>query len=441
MYARFFRQLVVPAAVAFLAAACDGAGGWEEIAAPDLAESERSTVLVEEFTGQLCVNCPEAAALLRQVAKEYAPNVVVVGMHAAKTGQTLPSLTVPTADTYAEAFGIPRSAPHATINRQTLDGGRLYATDRAAWQGLIVRAVQTKAPYRIDLRAAEKDGRLEVKTTVRRQTEEAPEVDWQLWAVEDIRAAQQFPSGFRDDYFHHNVFRAALNGVWGEPLPAMAVGAPLTVERSVPVPTEVRHIANAKIVAFVYDRRTKAVLETVVCPLGKGIVPDDETPSTPDPPTEEAQDSTLWFTCDSLGGAAVHSGDTLTAGSAVRVFFTTMVSPTLFVHAGTVYGNGSYTAEITKLDHLDDPECGLFEVCAEGRCVEAMSAVRHTTPFTVGDALGFTQSLYIQYKINPARTDIADTYRVRIDLRQGEKIVTTNVIVFRYDPEKVQVVE
>ncbi|MBR8704208.1 hypothetical protein [Porphyromonas levii] len=72
---------------------------------------QRKTILVEEYTGQLCINCPTAAKILQEVSKKYAPNVITVEMHAKRTKQTEATLESALADKCAEKFAIPSVVP------------------------------------------------------------------------------------------------------------------------------------------------------------------------------------------------------------------------------------------------------------------------------------------------------------------------------------------
>ena len=47
-------------------------------------------VLLEEFTGQRCVNCPDAAEIVEQLHHAHPDNFIAVGMHPSASGFTQP---------------------------------------------------------------------------------------------------------------------------------------------------------------------------------------------------------------------------------------------------------------------------------------------------------------------------------------------------------------
>ena len=76
----------------------------------------------------------------------------------------------------------------------------------------------------------------------------------QLWIVEDnITAFQMMPDGSRqEDYVHQHVFRAAVNGTWGEDI-KVNEGQQVNFKcKGVPL-SEDWNVDNLFIIAFVYD--------------------------------------------------------------------------------------------------------------------------------------------------------------------------------------------
>lgn len=107
---------------------------------------EARTVLVEEFTGQDCPNCPLAAKLLHGLTTSYPHNVVTVALHAKHTGQTKPELESDAAQHYAQQHQIPRTIPGVLINRLPQEEGKLYSTHRDSWTAKITQLLQQKPP-------------------------------------------------------------------------------------------------------------------------------------------------------------------------------------------------------------------------------------------------------------------------------------------------------
>lgn len=421
-------------------AACDTHSGWEEAPATLLPVDQQRQVLVEDFTGQRCVNCPTAAQLLKTIAQKRPGKVITVSMHAPMTGQTLPELAATEADDYARELGIPRSAPHISINRQSHNGKR-YLTNRAEWEAAILQAVNTPAQYHIDLKTNVKDQQYHVDFSVRpthTQQSSAP-LDHLVWIVEDVRARQIVDGQMQPSYFHHNVFRTTVaKGALQLPQDAAPLQKSLTLSEL----PNVQHPENAKAVVILINPQTGEILEAAIAPFGKGIsedTPDVPTP-TPDEPTPSEVDNYLWFSTESDGtGTTLRHGETLDCTHAIRIEHTELETPNLYLQRGKQQGDGQYELRISCLDDRDDAESGLSQVCIEGECLflEPSDRKDFRVPFTMGDNPYFQQSLSIHYRVSPHRLDAPFTHRLRLDVYQDGKPTGHYFLNMVYDPSKV----
>lgn len=208
-------------------------------------------ILLEEFTGQDCLNCPEASALAHELQKDYgADKVIVVGLHSGPYGRWPSSrvvgLRTKLADTYAQHWGV-ESQPTALINRR---GGLLT---RFAWRAAVHEALQTPTSLHLTLRPTAPTATSPGAVHIDVQSSEAFEGKLQVWLVEDhIVAPQRYPEKVELRYVHQHVLRAAVNGTWGEDI---ALQGQQTLSRSYPLSLDPawqpRHL---RIVAFVYHK-------------------------------------------------------------------------------------------------------------------------------------------------------------------------------------------
>lgn len=447
---KIWNFLLVACGLAALSA-CDTNSGWEEATLEPLAQAQQRHVLVEDYTGQMCINCPQAAKQLQTIAKTLPGSVFVVSMHAPMTGQTLPDLATETADVYAKAVNLPTSAPHISVNRQEIKGQR-FLTNRAEWESAIFNAVNTPAAYRIDLKATLQEKQLSLTTDVKQIDAEKRDLNLLVWIVEDVRARQILDGKMNNDYFHHNVFRAALNGNWGENLVAEKDGKFATKVLMQDLPANVANAENAKVVALIRDNKTSEILEAAVLPLGKGIseeepqspIEEPQNPEVEEPSVEEpAAEDYIWFSTKADGtGDKLYHGQTFECHKAQRFGFTTLDSGMLYIHAGKKQGDGKYEIRVTTLDDLDDPTSGLSQVCIEGQCAdtkgEKMKA--YQTPFTIGPNQYFVQYLSVHYRVNQNRLDEKATYRVRVAVLQNGEEIAHYFLNMNYDPENVEVI-
>lgn len=97
----------------------------------DISESERleyvkpevqgRNILIEDFTGQNCVNCPKATAVIEQLQQQYgADTIIAVAIHSGYFGvhnsPTQVGLATDLGDTYYNHWGI-ESQPNGIIDR------------------------------------------------------------------------------------------------------------------------------------------------------------------------------------------------------------------------------------------------------------------------------------------------------------------------------------
>ncbi|WP_420187946.1 Omp28 family outer membrane lipoprotein [Bacteroides pyogenes] len=429
------KYVIAYTALLLSAGACEQIGNNERWTPEEenlLPEKERSTVLVEEYTGQNCINCPTAAAELKKISGSYPKNVITVSMHAARTGQVREELASEAADAYAAEYDIPGSVPGILINRRNLSGEGKYSQKKALWSSLIRRAVNTKAGYRIDLSAEQTAGKkFDIKVAAFSLQEKAAsaKLGIQLWAVEDIRAEQMLPAGKKTDYFHHNVLRGALNGNSGADY---TLGKTYHVQ--VALPETVKEASNAKIIAFLFDRDTKEVYEAAIVALGQGIQPDeaDETSEEEKPEAEKKEGISFRYNDETIS-----SGSTIKAskielsgkdGAEMEV-----ISSLIYTIPGKKHAEGEYTLEITKENHPGKEFGGLSQICAGGQCQDSPSTEKFTKePYELNEE----DFIQIHYKIAKARENEKTDYRTRLSIKHNGKEVAYIHIIFSYDPEK-----
>ena len=196
-----------------LAASCSSVGDDERLVYVKPADVARK-VLIEDFTGQRCVNCPNATDEIARLQEAYGEdNVIAVGIHSGPLGfytrGNILGLRTQTGDEYYDYWHV-EYQPAGVINRK---GG---VQNYTAWQGTIQTDIQETARIMLTLEATTTEGQL--RTTVKTLgTNGTVTGKLQLWVIEDgITALQMMPDGSSNaNYVHNHVFRAAVNGTWG----------------------------------------------------------------------------------------------------------------------------------------------------------------------------------------------------------------------------------
>ena len=207
-------------------------------------------VLIEDFTGQRCVNCPNASDEIVRLQQQYgAENIIAVAIHSGPlafyTNNRFLGLRTETGDDYYNYWNV-EFQPAGMVDRHEVVGF-------SSWGAMIHDELQKTASVEIVIGADQENGSLKLTTTVK-GIDGDTSGKLQLWIVEDdITAFQLMPDGTRnDEYVHQHVFRAAVNGTWGEDL---SVREGETVSRShVMKLSDDWKTDNLSVVAFVYDQ-------------------------------------------------------------------------------------------------------------------------------------------------------------------------------------------
>lgn len=245
MNIKIYNKVLTLAATALLLGSCD-----------KIAEDERFTevtdinpdrkVLVEEFTGQFCPNCPLGHEALDNIAALYGDNSVIVSVHAGDMAFDDPEygLKTPEGDTYAKQWNEDHY-PFAVVNRTS---GALV--DRSLWQGAVFNAARIAPQAKIELAAMLTDDKIEIASTLTAEKNDMT-VSYQLWIVEDSIVGMQLDGEeYRMDYVHNHVYRASVNGIGGESILVSTEGT--DAEHTIAL-DERWNPKNLKVVGFLYN--------------------------------------------------------------------------------------------------------------------------------------------------------------------------------------------
>ncbi len=244
--------------IALLSFSCQTIDEGERWLPVSKQKAQQYPILIEEYTGQKCINCPTAAELLHQIVKQSGVEHIIVAMHSPYSGLTLPSLASDEAQEYSKHFNHKRSVPGIMLNRSKLPTGQYYDQNRSAWAALIQQIAMQKPKYSLEFQAnyggINKEIEISLSSTLLDKSAN-PNVGLGLWLVEDVKDYQKTPERLIKDFQHYNVFRASLNGTWGEDYQIAQA-----YKKSFPLPNNLKNIANAKLVAFLFDTKTKVML-------------------------------------------------------------------------------------------------------------------------------------------------------------------------------------
>lgn len=236
--------------VTLLMAACSSIDENERFIYVKPADVARC-VLLEDYTGQMCVNCPKAVDVINQIHEAYGDNVIAVGVHGGRL--SLPSSSSPLGlatdegNEYFNAAGHPNQ-PSGRVNRLGTPSNIDF------WPSLVAEEIAKIAPLSIELATSYDEATSTVTVDVKTMgTNGNTTGKLQLWLVEDNIVAPQFmPDGSRNlEYVHNHVLRGAVNGTWGEDF-CVNEGEEKTVTRTATLKDHWK-AEDMSVVAFVYN--------------------------------------------------------------------------------------------------------------------------------------------------------------------------------------------
>ncbi len=238
-------------------------------------EIPRRKVLLEDYTGHTCGNCPGAAEVAQNLEHKYGGELVVLAVHAGhfadiKKPKYLVSYKTPEGNEWNTYFKIP-GYPNGIINRKSYGGGLVTAYSN--WSSAV--DVAFRDPYILDLDifpAYSETGRLldvsvkakflmahdrnlKISVVLTEDSIIGRQLDYRMDTVNDAQN--------RKDYVFMHMLRTSVNGTWGTSLTEGSVSAKdsLTVsfnDFAVDTAYKAKHLS---VVAFAFDEETREVIE------------------------------------------------------------------------------------------------------------------------------------------------------------------------------------
>ena len=213
-------SLTIMTLAALALASCDEVSRDERLTYVEPPEVGRA-VLIEDYTGQYCVNCPRATDEIERLLEQYGDTTVIaVAIHSGpfskQKGEPSPLYTE-VGDAYFTKWGL-SAQPVGLVDR-------LYSSmgfDYTDWGAGVNFEIAKKAPVSLLAYAAYNSETNKASIHVQTIGLDAERVSGklQVWLIEDsIDSFQLMPDGSRVEHYNHmHVFRASVNNPWGEDL-------------------------------------------------------------------------------------------------------------------------------------------------------------------------------------------------------------------------------
>lgn len=212
---------ILSALAALMMTSCDEVSHDDRLTYVEPPQASRA-VLIEDYTGQYCVNCPRATEEIERLIEEYGDTTVIaVAIHSgpfSKQKGVASPLYTEVGDQYFTRWGL-SAQPVGLVDR--LYGPMPFSyTDWGA--GVHYELSNTKAPVSFltdaTYDAESRHASIEVQTIGLEEGTVGGKL--QVWLLEDsIDSFQSMPDGSVNEHYNHmHVFRASVNDPWGDEL-------------------------------------------------------------------------------------------------------------------------------------------------------------------------------------------------------------------------------
>ena len=220
-------------------------------------------VLLEDYTGVKCNNCPEAGALALQLQEQNEGHLVVLGVHPKSALQNpaggFPDFRTDEGNEWNNYFNI-GAYPNGLVNRTGVIGA-------AEWTSAVNSVIGNDAPVRLIVKTEFDNATRELKVSIHSkflQTVESNDIRLTTCMMEDnIIGKQITPDGIDENYVHRHVFRGtADNQTWGRVLSSaesISEGSNFITNMKFTLSDDY-NADEFYIVAFISDNNTKEVL-------------------------------------------------------------------------------------------------------------------------------------------------------------------------------------
>lgn len=185
-------------------------------------------VLLEDYTGHMCSNCPRAAEKAKELKKIYGEQLITIAVHAGFSARLnephfTTDFTTKTGEKWDKRFGISRAGnPNGMVNRIGYpEANHILGDDQ--WAQIVEEQTQRSATIGLQLKASHNENAnlicIDVQTEILESTSDVLRLNIVL--VEDgIISYQKDNSaeGKIPDYEHNHVMRKSLTGEMGNDL-------------------------------------------------------------------------------------------------------------------------------------------------------------------------------------------------------------------------------
>ena len=203
-------------------------------------------VIVEEFTGVTCVNCPEGSAKIEDLLAIHGDKLVAISIHtgffASPYSDSNYDFRTPEGAELDSYLGPVSGYPAATVNRIVFDGEQERPLSLNKWAGYIAQELALAPKVGIEIAqtytASNRNLSIDVDIEVLETITDATRLTVMI-TENDITDVQLTPGGKDYDYKHKHVLRDVLtNGTGNAITETMDAGAMITESFDITLPND-----------------------------------------------------------------------------------------------------------------------------------------------------------------------------------------------------------
>ncbi len=188
-----------------------------------IVEPTDKKILVEEFTGVRCVNCPAGSAEIENLLDIHGERLIAISIHAgffsAAYADSNEDYTIPEGTALEGFLDSPLGYPTAVINRKLFENQDDLQLTQTSWAGLIQQEKSELSPLIFDLTLNFDEGNRQLTANTKIQPAEPlnGEFRYSVMVTESgIKDVQLTPDGIKSDYEHKHVLRDMMTPFNGE---------------------------------------------------------------------------------------------------------------------------------------------------------------------------------------------------------------------------------
>jgi len=278
-------SIFVIASFPFFIASCDKIEGpymnenntvdTAECPVPDFPafSNPQHKVLLEEFTGHKCPNCPIGASTAHDLLVTYADQLAVVAFHAGyfatpdNNGDFTANYSTTEGEELATYFSVIAN-PIGLVNRKKFNSA--FLINPGDWNTAISNIISQSPQMYLQTISQSKnqDSSFCIHTKINYLENMSGNFNLCVLITEDSIISPQktndpnYPSGTISNFSHNHVFRKVLGGLWGKCIATTQVYKDSAYVQSYKlIPQPAWNLTHCEIISFVYNTDTEEIIQ------------------------------------------------------------------------------------------------------------------------------------------------------------------------------------